>query len=50
MGKKILVAEKPPMETIIYQIIEKRTNKKTYFEYLVKWKVHPKEYASWVSE
>jgi hypothetical protein len=33
------------MEKIIDQRIGKRTRRKTYFEYLVKWKGHPKDDA-----
>jgi hypothetical protein len=38
------------MKKIIDQRIGKRTRRKTYCEYLVKWKGHPEEYASWVSD
>jgi hypothetical protein len=34
------VAEKPQMEMIVDQRIEKKTRRKTYFEYLVKWRGH----------
>jgi hypothetical protein len=44
------VAEKPQMEKIIDQRVSKKTQRKTYFEYLVKWKGHPIEDASWESE
>jgi hypothetical protein len=30
--------------------IGKKTRRKTYFEYLVKWKGHPIEDVSWVNE
>jgi hypothetical protein len=38
------------MEKIIDQRVSKKTQRKTYFEYLVKWKGHPIEDASWESE
>jgi hypothetical protein len=44
------VAENPQMEKIIDQRVSKKTQRKTYFEYLVKWKGHPIEDASWESE
>jgi len=50
MGKKMSIADKPQMGKIIDQRIGKRTRRKNYFEYLVKLKGHPEEYASWVSE
>jgi hypothetical protein len=48
--KQMPVAENPQMEKIIDQKIGKKTRRKTYFEYLVKWKGHPIEDASWVNE
>jgi hypothetical protein len=44
------VAGKMQMENIIDQRISKKTRRKTYFEYLVKWKGHPIEDASWVNK
>ena len=38
------IAETPQMENIVDQRIGKKTRRKTYFEYLVKWKGHPIEY------
>jgi hypothetical protein len=38
--KQIPIAEKPQMEKIVDQRIGKKTKRKTYFEYLVKWKGH----------
>jgi hypothetical protein len=48
--KHMLVAEKPQMEKIIDQRVGKKTRRKTYFEYLVKWKGRLLEDASWVGE
>jgi hypothetical protein len=38
------------MESIIDKRISKKTRRKVYFEYLVKWKGHPVEDASWEDE
>jgi hypothetical protein len=38
------------MDKIIDHRIGKRTRRKNYFEYLVKWKGHPEEDTNWVSE
>jgi hypothetical protein len=48
--KKMPIAEKPQMEKIIDQRISKKTRRKTYFEYMFKWKGHPVEDASWENE
>jgi hypothetical protein len=48
--KQMPTTENPQMEKIIDQRIGKKTRRKTYFEYLVKWKGHPTEDASWVNE
>jgi hypothetical protein len=48
--KHIPTRENPHMEKILDQMICKKTRRKTYFEYLVKWKDHPTEDASWVTE
>jgi hypothetical protein len=48
--KQMPVAEKPQMESIIDKRISKKTRRKEYFEYLVKWKGHPVEDASWEDE
>jgi hypothetical protein len=48
--KQMPVAENPQMEKIIDQRVGKKTRRKTYFEYLVKWKGHPIEDSSWVNE
>jgi hypothetical protein len=46
----MLVDEKPQMESIIDKRVSKKTMRKEYFEYLVKWKGHPGEDASWEDE
>jgi hypothetical protein len=48
--KKMPIAEKPQMECILDKRVSKRTRRKQYFEYLVKWKGHPVEDASWETE
>jgi hypothetical protein len=42
--------EKPHMERIIEERDGKKTKRKTYLKYLVKWKDHPMEDASWVTK
>jgi hypothetical protein len=44
------VAEKPQMECILDKRVGKKTRRKEYFEYLVKWKNHPVEDTSWETE
>jgi hypothetical protein len=48
--KQLPVAEKPQMECILDKRVHKKTRRKEYFEYLVKWKNHPVEDASWETE
>jgi hypothetical protein len=48
--KQMLVVDKPQMECILDKRVSKRTRRREYFEYLVKWKDHPVEDASWESE
>jgi hypothetical protein len=48
--KHLPIVEKPQMECILDNRIGKKTRRKEYFEYLVKWKNHPVEDASWETE
>jgi hypothetical protein len=48
--KQMPVTKKPQMECILDKRVSKRTRRKQYFEYLVKWKNHPVEDASWEIE
>jgi hypothetical protein len=48
--RQLLVAEKPQMECILDKRVGRKTRRKQYFEYLVKWKNHPVEDASWENE
>jgi hypothetical protein len=48
--KQMPVADKPQMERILDKRVGKKTRRKEYFEYLVKWKGHPVEDASWETE
>jgi hypothetical protein len=48
--KKMPVAEKPQMERILDKRVGKKTRQREYFEYLVKWKGHLVEDASWKNE
>jgi hypothetical protein len=44
------IAEKPQMERKRDKRVRKKTRRKQYFEYLVKWKNHPMEDSSWETE
>jgi hypothetical protein len=48
--KQMPVAERSQMECILDKRVNKKTRRKEYFEYLVKWKDHPVEDASWENE
>jgi hypothetical protein len=48
--KQMPIAEKPQMECILDKRVGRRTRRKQYFEYLVKWKNLPVEDASWENE
>ena len=48
--KQLSVGEKPQMECILDKRIGKKTRRKEYYEYLVKWKNHSVEDASWERE
>jgi hypothetical protein len=45
--KQLPVAQKPQIECILDKRVGRKTRRKQYFEYLVKWKNHPVEDASW---
>ena len=44
------VVENPQMEQILNKRVGKKTRRKEYFEYLVKWKGHPVEDSRWEIE
>jgi hypothetical protein len=46
----MVIAEKPQMECILDKRVGKRTRRKEYLEYMVKWRNHPVEDASWETE
>jgi hypothetical protein len=48
--EQLPIAKKPQMEKIIEQRDGNKTRRNTYPEYLVKWKYHPMEDASWVTK
>jgi hypothetical protein len=48
--KQMHVAERPQMESTLDKKVNKRTRRKEYFKYLIKWKGHPVEDASWENE
>jgi hypothetical protein len=47
---KMSIVEKPQMEQILDKRVGKKTRRKKYYEYLVKWKGHLVEDASWEKE
>jgi hypothetical protein len=44
------ITEKPQMECILDKRVGKKTRRKEYYEYLVKWENNPVEDASWETE
>jgi hypothetical protein len=48
--KQLPVAEKPQMECILDNRVRKRTRRKQYFKYMVKWRNHPVEDANCETE
>ena len=47
--KQMPVAQQLEAEEILDTKVAKSTRKKDYLEYLVKWKAHPVEDATWMS-
>jgi hypothetical protein len=45
--KQLPIAQNPEMECILDKRVSKKTRRKQYFEFLVKWNNHPVEDASW---
>jgi len=48
--KQIPISEKPQMDHILDKRVSKKTRRKQYFEYLVKWKNHQVQDARWERE
>jgi hypothetical protein len=48
--KQLSVAKKPQMEKIVDRRVGKKTRRKTYFKYSVRWKGRLAEDVSWVNE
>ena len=48
--KQMPVVDKSQMECILDKRVGKKTRRKKYFEYLVKWKGHPVEDSIWENE
>jgi hypothetical protein len=48
--KQLPIAQKPEMECILDKRVGRKTRRKQYFEYLVRWKNHPVEDASWETD
>jgi hypothetical protein len=48
--KNMPILYKPQIEKTSFQTIAKKTKRKTYYDYLVKWKYHLAEDVSWITE
>jgi hypothetical protein len=48
--KQLPVVENLQMEYILDKRLGRKTSRRQYFEYLVKWKNHPVEDASWETD
>ena len=48
--RQMPIAEKPHIDNILNKRIAKKTTRKVYYEYLVKWKDHLAEDVIWITE
>ena len=48
--KKLPLAQPLQPEKILHKIVFRKTRGQEYFQYLIKWKDEPEEYATWMIE